>query len=143
MRSAFVRREHREAILEQAVAICRHDESGDPDRPDLVRLRGLLAHHYARDLLTRPYLAYAVALDPALAAHVDRESSDAADLHVATGRACMEDGRVEAAIDAFRTALSVSPRHIEAARRLVCALERIGADDERAGAWFSLGAALQ
>lgn len=66
---------------------------------------------------------------------------------VVRGRACMARRDWTHAIEAFRDALAIAPRDVDAARWTVCAVEAIDAPPAcdtptPAAAWCALGAAL-
>jgi Flp pilus assembly protein TadD len=68
---------------------------------------------------------------------------DAVELHLGLGTALLGSGLPEAALLSYRAALSRRPRHAEACRQYVYALELLSRSDDAVGAWFSLGAALE
>jgi Flp pilus assembly protein TadD len=63
--------------------------------------------------------------------------------HLGLGRAYKGLGRLSDATTAFRTTLGLFPRHLAAARELVCTLSAHGRPQEIADAWLALGAALE
>jgi tetratricopeptide (TPR) repeat protein len=84
---------------------------------------------------------------PAAALTVFREglalSPDSVELHLGLGDALLVSGALSDALEAFRAAVALEPRHAGACRRLTTMLAILGQREELVSAWCGLGSALE
>jgi tetratricopeptide (TPR) repeat protein len=105
----------REAILEEAMRVCRGVEVWDGREPQRLRLRGLLAGRNGEDDAAEACLAGSLRLD-------SRQPDHLLDL----GRILLRRGRVQEAVDAQLRAIAIAPANPAPYRELGRALVRSG-----------------
>ena len=110
---------HREGRLPEADHIYRQILAQEPDDPDALQLRGLIAHDEGRHAEAVEFIQRAISLNPSVAAY-----------HNNLGIALRGAGQPDAAIESYRRAVQLRPDYADAHYNLANVLQSQGRSED-------------